>query len=66
MHGTGGTCFQGFAKEELNKRNHLEYLGIDGDNIKIVLKDIVWGIVEWNYLADDSHQWMAVWKKVMG
>jgi hypothetical protein len=54
---TGGTSIQGFAKEELKKRGHLEYLGLDGDNIKIDLKDTVWVIVEWNYLA--------VCKKVM-
>jgi hypothetical protein len=40
MHGTGDTCVQSFAKEKLKKRDHLEYLGIDGDNIKIDLRGI--------------------------
>jgi hypothetical protein len=35
------------------------------NNIKMVLRDIGWGVMGWIYLAEDRDQWRAHVKKVM-
>jgi hypothetical protein len=35
------------------------------DNIKIVIGEIVWGIMDWINLAHDRDQWRALVNKVM-
>jgi hypothetical protein len=36
-----------------------------GDNIRMDLREIVWGVVDWINLAQDTNQWLAVVDMVM-
>jgi hypothetical protein len=48
-----------FWEESLKERDQLEDLGIDGGNIKMVLKEIGWESVDLIHLAEDRDQWWA-------
>jgi alpha-glucosidase (family GH31 glycosyl hydrolase) len=58
----GETC-TGFWWESLKEKDHLEDQGIDG--IKLDLREIGWGGVEWIHLAQDRDRWRAVVNVVM-
>jgi hypothetical protein len=42
--------------ENLKRRDHSEDLGVDGSNIRIELKEIVWEGVDWIHVAQDRGQ----------
>jgi hypothetical protein len=42
---TGGVHTE-FPEENLRGRDHMEHLGVDGDNIKMDLQDVIWGGIE--------------------
>jgi hypothetical protein len=41
----------------VRERDRSENIGVDGDNIKMDLREIVWECVEWIHLAHDGGQW---------
>jgi len=47
MQGFGGVGGGG-----LGERDHLEDLGLDGDNIKTDLQKVGWGVLDWIDLAE--------------
>jgi hypothetical protein len=51
--------------ESLKETNHSEDLDIDGDNIRMDLKEIGWEGVDWMHLSQDRDQWRAVMITVM-
>jgi hypothetical protein len=54
-----------FWLEILKGREHLEDLGIDGDNSRVDLREIVWKGVEWMHLAMDRDLWLALVNTIM-
>jgi hypothetical protein len=58
----GETC-TGFWWESPKETDHLEDQGVDG--IKMELREIGWGCVEWIQLAQDRDRWRAVVNAVM-
>jgi hypothetical protein len=48
-----------FCWENLKKRDHLEYIGV---NVKIILK---WGCMDWIDMAQDRDRWRALVNAVM-
>jgi len=60
-----GQIYRGFCSGDLRERNHLEDIGVDGDNIKINLQEVRWGCVDWIDLAQDKKSWRALVKAVM-
>jgi hypothetical protein len=52
-----------FCLESLKRRDHLEYIGIDGRTIlSWILRKLV---MDWIHLAQDRDQWWAVVNTVM-
>jgi hypothetical protein len=49
--------------KSLKERDHLEDRGIDG--IRMDLREIVWGGVDWIQLAQDRDGWQALVNKVI-
>jgi len=54
-----------FWFEDLKETDHSKDLGVDGDNMRIDLKEIWWEVMDWMYLAQDRDQWLAVMNNVM-
>jgi hypothetical protein len=54
-----------FWWKNLKGGDHAEDLGVDGDNIRIDLREIGWGGVDCIHLAQDPDQWWALVNKVM-
>jgi alpha-glucosidase (family GH31 glycosyl hydrolase) len=52
-----GEMCTGFWWESPKERDHLKDQGIDG--IKMDLREIGWGDVEWIHLAQDRDHWQA-------
>jgi hypothetical protein len=51
----------GFWWGKLRERDHLEDLGVEGeDNIKIDLQDVGWGSMGWIDLAQYRNGWRAL------
>jgi hypothetical protein len=48
-----------FWSENLEGRNHAEDLGVDGDNIRIDLREVEWESVDWMHLAQDRDKLWA-------
>jgi len=46
--------------EKLKARNHSEDLEVDGDDIRMDLREIGWEGMNWMHLAQDRDQWWAV------
>jgi len=46
--------------EELKGREHLKNLGVDGNNIRMDLREIGWKDMDWMYLDQDRDQWRAL------
>jgi hypothetical protein len=44
----------------LKGRDHLEELGVDGDDIRMYLREIVRERVDWIHLAQDRYKWRAL------
>jgi hypothetical protein len=53
----------GFLWESQKEREHLEDQGIDG--IRMGLREIGWGSVDWIWLPQDRDWWWAVVNMVM-
>jgi hypothetical protein len=51
--------------EDLMERNHLEDLGVDGDNIKIGLQEVGLRSMDWIDLAQDRDRLRALVDAVM-
>jgi hypothetical protein len=54
----------GFWWRDLREGDHLGDPGIDGDNIKMDLQEVGWGL-DWIELAQDRDRWWAVVNAVM-
>jgi hypothetical protein len=55
-----------FWLENMKVRDHLEDLGIRWeDNIRMDLREIGWGNVDWIHLTQDRNQWRTLVNKVM-
>jgi hypothetical protein len=54
-----------FWLENLKGRDHSEDLGIDGDNIRMDVREIGWKGVDWLHLDQDRDQWLAVMNTIM-
>jgi hypothetical protein len=52
-----GELHTGHWWEDLMERNHLEDLGIDGNNIKIGLQEVGLRSMDWIDLAQDNDRW---------
>jgi hypothetical protein len=57
-------CVQ-YLVEELKGREHLKNLGVDGNNIRMDLREIGWKDMDWMYLDQDRDQWQALVNTVM-
>jgi hypothetical protein len=60
----GETC-TGFWWESPKEKDHLEDQGVDEDWIKMDLREIGLGGVEWIHLAQDRDRWRTVVNAVM-
>jgi hypothetical protein len=49
-----------FWFESLTGGDHSEDLGVDGDNIKMDLRERVLESVNWTYLTQDKDRWRAL------
>jgi hypothetical protein len=64
-HGRGEKSVQGLVGKPEGK-NHLEDQGVDARmGIKMYIREIGWGSVEWIHLAQDRDHWRAVVNAVM-
>jgi hypothetical protein len=64
MHGTGEECVHGFdGKTRRKVLGRLRRRWEDG--IRMHLREIGWGSVEWTYLAQDRDRWRALGNMVM-
>jgi hypothetical protein len=54
MHGGEKECIQNFRGESERPRHRWE------DNIKMDLRDIGWGGIDWINLAQDMDEWRAL------
>jgi alpha-glucosidase (family GH31 glycosyl hydrolase) len=59
----GGETCTGFWWESPKEKDHLEQQGVDG--IKMDLREIGWGVVDWIHLAQDRDRWWALVNVVM-
>jgi hypothetical protein len=56
----------GFWWESLKERDHLKDLGIDGRmGVRMDLREIGWGVVEWIHIAQGRDRWQAAVNVVM-
>jgi hypothetical protein len=55
----------GFWWGDLREGHHLGDPGIDGDNIKMDLQEVVWVSMNWIELAEGRDRWRALVNAVM-
>jgi hypothetical protein len=60
-----GEVHTGLWWEDLMKRNHFEYLGVDGNDIKMGLQEVRLRSMDCIDLAQDRDRWRAVVGAVM-
>jgi hypothetical protein len=51
--------------ESLKGRDHWEDVGIDGNNIKMDLREVGFGVVDWIHLGQHRDRWRALVNTVM-
>jgi hypothetical protein len=54
-----------FWLENLKGIHHLKELDVDGDNIRLDIREIRWGGVAWMYVAQGRDQWRNLVNTVM-
>jgi hypothetical protein len=60
MHGKGEKSFQGFGGKAQRKETSLKTKHRWEDGIRMDLREIGWGSVEWIQLAQDRGRWCAL------
>jgi hypothetical protein len=61
-----GEMYTGFWWESPKEKDHLKDQGVDGRmRVKMDLREIGWGGVEWIHLAQDRDHWRALVNAVM-
>jgi hypothetical protein len=61
----GERCIEGFWWGNLRGRDHLEDPAIDGKNIKMYLKEMGCGGMDWIEMAQDKDRWRALLNAIM-
>jgi hypothetical protein len=56
---------ENFWLKSLNGRDHLENFGVDGDNIKVDLREIEFVGVGWIHVTQDRDRWWTIVNAVM-
>jgi hypothetical protein len=46
-----------YSSETLKGKDRSEELGVWEENIRMVLREILWEVVDWIHLAQDRDQW---------
>jgi hypothetical protein len=52
--------FLKFLLENQKGRDHSGNLGVDGNNVRMDVREIGWEFVDWMHQAQDRNQWRAL------